>query len=130
MENNNSTNIRLSLIDDVNNVRRKLWESAYSDFKYNNILTRCLYTAFNSAKPNYINRIDFNFTDLKIGIDLIKPISNIEMNSIITVAFERFVDSMHNEVTINDNEYNIVKGRANMLFSLILNTETKAIISL
>lgn len=125
-----SSTLRLSYVDNITDIRKKLWETAYSNFECNNILAKCLYNAFNGVDPYPINQIGFNFGDLKISIDLCRPVSNIEMNTILTVAFENFVDEIYNIGNLNSNEYEVCKSRANMLFSLILNTETKAEITL
>ena len=128
MESNN--NLRVSYVNDITDIRKKLWETAYSEFEYNNILARCIYSAFGNVEPDSINRLDFNFNELKFGIDLLKPISNIEMNSILTMAFENFVSEMYKLGNLTKDEYEICSTRTNMLFSLILNTETRAEVTL
>lgn len=128
MESNN--NLRVSYVNDITDIRKKLWETAYSEFEYNNILARCIYSAFGNVEPDSINRLDFNFNELKFGIDLLKPISNIEMNSILSIAFEDFVSEMYKLGKLTKTEYEICNTRTNMLFSLILNTETRAEVTL
>lgn len=129
-----SSNLRLSYINDITDIRKKLWETAYSEFEYNNILARCVYDAFGKVEPCSVNRLSFKFDDskigLKIGIDLLKPISNIEMNSILSIAFENFVSEMYKLGKLTKAEYEICSTRTNMLFSLILNTETRAEVTL
>lgn len=129
-----SSNLRLSYINDITDIRKKLWETVYSEFDYNNILARCIYDAFGKLEPNSVNRLNFKFLDFKfnekICIDLLKPISNIEMNSILSIAFEDFVSEMYKLGKLTKAEYEICNTRTNMLFSLILNTETKAEITL
>jgi hypothetical protein len=129
-----SSNLRLSYINDITDIRKKLWETAYSEFEYNNILARCVYGAFGKVEPDSVNRLSFKFDDskigLKIGIDLLKPISNIEMNSILSIAFENFVSEMYKLGKLTKTEYEICNTRTNMLFSLILNTETRAEVTL
>lgn len=129
-----SSNLRLSYINDITDIRKKLWETAYSEFEYNNILARCIYDAFGKVEPGSVNRLGFKFDDskigLKIGIDLLKPISNIEMNSILSIAFENFVSEMYKLGKLTKTEYEICNTRTNMLFSLILNTETRAEVTL
>jgi hypothetical protein len=128
MESNN--NLRMSYVNDITDIRKKLWETAYSEFEYNNILTRCIYSAFGNVEPDSVNRLDFNFNELKFSIDLLKPISNIEMNSILTIAFGDFVSEMYKLGKLTKDEYEICSTRTNMLFSLILNTETRAEVTL
>ena len=125
-----SNDLRMSYVNDITDIRKKLWETAYSEFEYNNILARCIYDAFGNVEPDSVNRLDFKFNELKFSIDLLKPISNIEMNSILTVAFEEFVSEMHKLGKLTKDEYEICSTRANMLFSLILNTETRAEVTL
>ena len=129
-----SSNLRLSYINDITDIRKKLWETAYSEFEYNNILARCVYDAFGKVEPDSVNRLSFKFDDskigLKIGIDLLKPISNIEMNSILSIAFENFISEMYKLGKLTKTEYEICNTRTNMLFSLILNTETRAEVTL
>jgi len=125
-----SSNLRLSYVNDITDIRKKLWETAYSEFEYNNILARCIYGAFGNVEPGSVNRLDFKFDELKIGIDLLKPISNIEMNSILSIAFEDFVSEMYKLGKLTKTEYEICNTRTNMLFSLILNTETRAEVTL
>lgn len=125
-----SSNLRLSYVNDITDIRKKLWETAYSEFEYNNILARCIYSAFGNVEPGSVNRLDFKFDELKIGIDLLKPISNIEMNSILSIAFENFVSEMYKLCKLTKTEYEICNTRTNMLFSLILNTETRAEVTL
>ena len=120
--------LRTSYISDINNVRRKLWETVYSNFESMNLLARCIYEAFNNT--GIINRLDFKFENMKIGIDLLRPSSNIEMNTILNIAFDNFVQAMYEAGNINESDYTICSGRTNMLFNLILNTEDKAIITL
>jgi hypothetical protein len=125
-----SNDLRMSYVNDITNIRKKLWKTAYSEFEYNNILARCIYGAFGSVEPDSVNRLDFKFNELKFSIDLLKPISNIEMNSILTIAFEEFVSEMYKLGKLTKDEYEICSTRANMLFSLILNTETRAEVTL
>ena len=125
-----SNNLRVSYVNDITDIRKKLWETAYSEFEYNNILARCIYSAFGNVEPDSVNRLDFNFNELKFSIDLLKPISNIEMNSILTMAFENFVSEMYKLDKLTKDEYEICSTRTNMLFSLILNTETRAEVTL
>ena len=87
-----SSNLRMSYVNNITDIRKKLWETAYSEFEYNNILARCIYGAFGKVEPGSVNQLDFKFNELKFSIDLLKPISNIEMNSILTIAFEDFVN--------------------------------------
>jgi hypothetical protein len=123
-----SSTIRLSLVNDITNIRKHLWETAYSNIDTMNTLANCIYGAFGSS--GIVQRIDFKFNDLKFSMDLLRPASNIEMNSILTVAFENFVEDMHLSGRLSDKDYDICKTRANMLFSLILNTETRAEVTL
>ena len=125
-----SSNLRVSYVNDITDIRKKLWETAYSEFEYNNILARCIYSAFGNVEPDSVNRLNFKFDELKIGIDLLKPISNIEMNSILSIAFEEFVSEMYKLGKLTKTEYEICNTRTNMLFSLILNTETRAEVTL
>lgn len=125
-----SSNLRVSYVNDITDIRKKLWKTAYSEFEYNNILARCVYGAFGNVEPDSVNRLDFKFNELKFSIDLLKPISNIEMNSILTIAFEDFVSEMYKLGKLTKTEYEICNTRANMLFSLILNTETRAEVTL
>ena len=125
-----SSNLRVSYVNDITDIRKKLWETAYSEFEYNNILARCIYGAFGKVEPDSINRLDFKFNELKFSIDLLKPISNIEMNSILTIAFEEFISEMYKLGKLTKTEYEICSTRTNMLFSLILNTETRAEVTL
>jgi hypothetical protein len=125
-----SNNLRVSYVNDITDIRKKLWETAYSEFEYNNILARCIYSAFGNVEPDSVNRLDFNFNELKFSLDLLKPISNIEMNSILTMAFENFVSEMYKLGKLTKDEYEICSTRINMLFSLILNTETRAEVTL
>ena len=126
-----SSTIRLSFVNDINTIRKNLWETAYSNVETMNLLAKCLYTAFGSLNPSPVLRIDFKFQELKFSVDLARPVSNIEMNTILTIAFEDFVNEMHNTGYLDDKSYEICKSsRANMLFSLILNTETHAEVTL
>lgn len=125
-----SSNLRMSYVNNITDIRKKLWETAYSEFEYNNILARCIYSAFGKVEPNSVNQLDFKFNELKFSIDLLKPISNIEMNSILTIAFEDFVSEMYKLGKLTKAEYEICSTRTNMLFSLILNTETRAEVTL
>jgi hypothetical protein len=125
-----SSNLRVSYVNDITDIRKKLWETTYSEFECNNILARCIYGAFGNIEPDSVNRLDFKFNELKFSIDLLKPISNIEMNSILTIAFEDFVSEMYKLGKLTKAEYDICSTRANMLFSLILNTETRAEVTL
>ena len=125
-----NANLRSSNINDINNIRKKLWETAYSEFEYNNILAKCIYGAFGSVEPDSVKRVDFKFNELKFSIDLLKPISNIEMNSILSMAFKDFISEMYKFGKLTKIEYDICSTRTNMLFSLILNTETRAEVTL
>lgn len=125
-----SSNLRMSYVNGITDIRKKLWETAYSEFEYNNILTKCIHCAFEKVKPDSVNRLDFKFNELKFSIDLLKPISNIEMNSILAIAFEEFVSEMYKLGKLTKAEYEICNSRTNMLFSLILNTETRAEVTL
>lgn len=126
-----SSTIRLSYVNDINEIRKNLWETAYSNIETMNSLAKCLYAAFGSLNPSPVLRINFKFQELKFSVDLARPVSNIEMNTILTVAFEDFVNEMHNTGYLDDKSYEICKSsRSNMLFSLILNTETHAEVTL
>ena len=123
-----SSTIRLSLVNDITNIRKNLWETAYSNIDAMNTLTNCIYGAFGNS--GIVQRIDFKFNDLKFSMDLLRPASNIEMNSILTVAFKNFVEDMYLSGHLSDKDYETCKTRANMLFSLTLNTETRAEVTL
>lgn len=126
-----SSTIRLSYINDINAIRKNLWETAYSNMETINSLARCLDAAFRTLNPSLALRIDFKLQELKFSIDLARPASNIEMNIILTKAFEDFVNEMHNTGYLDDRSYEICKSsRGNMLFSLILNTDTHAEVTL
>lgn len=125
-----SSTLRISYVNDITDIRKKLWETAYSEFGCMNTLSKCLYNAFSGVDPYPVNQLNFKFDNLTFSIDLLRPVSNIEMNTILSIAFENFVEEMHNLGKLSDNEYNICKLRANMLFSLTLNTETRAEVTL
>lgn len=122
--------LRTSYINNITDIRKKLWETAYSDMECMNTLAKCIYGAFGGVDNPPAERLDFKFDELKFSVDLLRPVSNIEMNSILTVAFEEFVDQMYRIGKLKPIEYEICKNRANMLFSLILNTEKRAEVTL
>lgn len=122
-----SSNIRVSKISDINKIRKELWESIYSNFDNLNDLSSCIYKTFGK---DVIDNIDFNFNELSINFNLLRPISNVELNATMTVAYSKFIDNLYYKNKIDDNKYRICSSRPDMLFIITLNTEQSATIKL
>jgi hypothetical protein len=67
---------------------------------------------------------------MQIELVLSDIVSNVALNSILSESFCNYIDWMYERKSLDENEYNICKSRTSMLFNIMLNTDTKAVIKL
>lgn len=122
-----SSLIQNSSIQSLNRIRKDLWESIYSNFNNLNTLATAIKTNF----PNdNIKNIDFNFEDMTINIEIENPLSNIEINAMMTMAYKDFIQNMFANGKIDKHDYDICIQRADMLFLLTFKSENSIVIHL
>lgn len=129
------TTIRTSGINDINTIRKKLWETTYSNFVSVDMLKCFINNGLNqygnnTLGKNILQEISFDMNNMQIELVLSDIVSNVVLNSILSESFCNYIDWMYERELLNENEYNICKSRTNMLFNLMLNTDTKAVIKL
>jgi 23S rRNA U2552 (ribose-2'-O)-methylase RlmE/FtsJ len=129
------TTIRTSGINDINTIRKKLWETTYSSFVSVDMLKCFINNGLNqygnnALGKNILQEISFDMNNMQIELVLSDIVSNVVLNSILSESFCNYIDWMYERELLNVNEYNICKNRTNMLFNLMLNTDTKAVIKL
>lgn len=129
------TTIRTSGINDINTIRKKLWETTYSNFVSVDMLKCFINNGLNqygnnTLGKNILQEISFDMNNMQIELVLSDIVSNVVLNSILSESFCNYIDWMYERELLNVNEYNICKSRTNMLFNLMLNTDTKAVIKL
>lgn len=129
------TTIRTSGINDINTIRKKLWETTYSNFVSVDMLKCFINNGLNqygnnTLGKNILQEISFDMNNMQIELILSDIVSNVVLNSILSDSFCNYIDWMYERALLNVNEYNICKNRTNMLFNLMLNTDTKAVIKL
>lgn len=129
------TTIRTSGINDINTIRKKLWETTYSSFVSVDMLKCFINNGLNqygnnTLGKNILQEISFDMNNMQIELVLSDIVSNVVLNSILSESFCNYIDWMYERELLNVNEYNICKSRTNMLFNLMLNTDTKAVIKL
>jgi 23S rRNA U2552 (ribose-2'-O)-methylase RlmE/FtsJ len=129
------TTIRTSGINDINTIRKKLWETTYSSFVSVDMLKCFINNGLNqygnnALGKNILQEISFDMNNMQIELVLSDIVSNVVLNSILSESFCNYIDWMYERELLNVNEYNICKSRTNMLFNLMLNTDTKAVIKL
>lgn len=123
--------VRSSKIPDINRIRKELWESIYSSFGNLKILTNHITNTFNEAFGfDVIDNLNFDFNEMSISINLLRPISTVKLNAVMSVAYSRFIKDMYINNKLSEDECNICLSRPDMLFILILNTEKTATIKL
>jgi len=123
------TTARPSCINSIYDIKKNLWETVYSNIIYTNSLCHYINLAFNNYGEIAVE-VSLDIVDMNIEIGLIKPLSNIEINSLLSIAFNSFIDWLMYKKELTDTEYKMCKSRIDMLYSLTLNTENKAIIKL
>lgn len=129
------TTIRTSGINDINTIRKKLWETTYSNFVSVDMLKCFINNGLNqygnnTLGKNILQEISFDMNNMQIELVLSDIVSNVALNSILSESFCNYIDWMYERELLNENEYNICKSRTSMLFNLMLNTDTKAVIKL
>ena len=129
------TTIRTSGINNINTIRKKLWETTYSSFVSVDMLKCFINNGLNqygnnTLGKNILQEISFDMNNMQIELVLSDIVSNVVLNSILSESFCNYIDWMYERELLNVNEYNICKSRTNMLFNLMLNTDTKAVIKL
>lgn len=123
--------VRTSKIPDINRIRKELWESIYSSFSNLKILTNHITDTFSEAFGfDVIDNLNFDFNEMTISLNLLRPISNVKLNAVMSVAYSRFIKDMYINNKLAEDEYNICLSRPDMLFILTLNTEKTATIKL
>lgn len=129
------TTIRTSGINDINTIRKKLWETTYSNFVSVDMLKCFINNGLNqygnnTLGKNILQEISFDMDNMQIELVLSDIVSNVALNSILSESFCNYIDWMYERKSLNENEYNICKSRTSMLFNIMLNTDTKAVIKL
>lgn len=109
--------IRTSGVDQINNIRRNLWESIYSNFSNMNSLT-------NHISNNFIDidTVDFDFNEMSISIKSKDcPFEYDKAKSAITNAYKGFINDMFIKGSLNDSNYNKCINMIDNLFFITFN---------
>lgn len=123
------TLIKDSGIQSINKIRKDLWESIYSNFNNLNSLATHIRERFGTGT---ITNLDFNFQEMTISIETDRPLSNIEINATMTMAYKDFIEDMYmnNKSVINKENYNLCMKHSDMLFLLTFKSKNTAVIHL
>lgn len=123
------TLIKESGIQNINKIRKDLWESIYSNFNNLNSLATHIRERFGVGT---ITNLDFNFQEMTISIETVRPLSNIEINATMTMAYKDFIEDMyaHNKSIINKDNYDLCMKHSDMLFLLTFKSKNTAVIHL
>lgn len=123
------TLIKDSGIQSINKIRKDLWESIYSNFNNLNSLATHIRERFGTGT---ITNLDFNFQEMTISIETDRPLSNIEINATMTMAYKDFIEDMymHNKSVINKENYDLCMKHSDMLFLLTFKSKNTAVIHL
>lgn len=113
-----NTFIRTSDTSRLNDIRRQLWESIYSDFSNMNTLMDYIKEYF---PPNCIE-VSFNFNDMTITIESnSRPLDKEEIEQGFTLSYTKFAGDMYAKGIIDTYEYLYIPRISKNLFFITFN---------
>ena len=129
------TTMRPSCVNDINEIRRKLWQSTYSEYGSIDMLKCYINTEINRYSNSTLGRdivqeISFDINSMQVELVLTDIVSNVVLNTILSEAFYNYIDWAYGKGLLTIDEYSMCKSRTTMLFNLMLNTESKIVIKL
>ena len=108
-----NTFIRTSGTVQLNNVRKLLWESIYTNFSNMNSLVNHIRSTF---IPHSIDT-NFDFTNMTITLKSTgRPFDKEEAKQNLTNAYREFVKDMYTKGVINNYDYNLCTPMIENLF--------------
>lgn len=123
-----SANLHVSKVNDLNDVRRKLWDTAYSNIVIMNEVSKIITNCIGSEN---IDTLSYDMANYTITIITTRIMSNVEVTARFNVIFDNIVDILYKKhYALTNKEYEVCKSRVSLLYNLILNSNNTLIIKL
>ena len=113
--------IRTSGVDQINSIRKLLWESIYTNFSNMQSLSNSINENFH---PDSLDTVDFDFNDMSIYLkSRNKGFDYNEANLSMVNAYKGFVKDMYNKGKFNKDVYNFCINNIDNLFFITFNND-------
>ena len=113
--------IRTSGVDQINSIRKLLWESIYTNFSNMQSLSNSINENFH---PDSLDTVDFDFNDMSIYLkSRNKGFDYNEANLSMVNAYKGFVKDMYNKGKCNKDVYNLCINNIDNLFFITFNND-------
>lgn len=113
--------IRTSGVDQINSIRKLLWESIYTNFSNMQSLSNSINENFH---PDSLDTVDFDFNDMSIYLkSKDRGFNYNEANLSMVNAYKGFVKDMYNKGKFNKDVYNFCINNIDNLFFITFNND-------
>ena len=113
--------IRTSGVDQINSIRKLLWESIYTNFSNMQSLSNSINENF---YPDSLDTVDFDFNDMSIYLKSRNGRFDYnEANLSMVNAYKGFVKDMYNKGKFNKDVYNFCINNIDNLFFITFNND-------
>ena len=113
--------IRTSGVDQINSIRKLLWESIYTNFSDMQSLSNSINENFH---PDSLDTVDFDFNDMSIYLkSKDRGFNYNEANLSMVNAYKGFVKDMYNKGKFNKDVYNFCINNIDNLFFITFNND-------
>lgn len=113
--------IRTSGVDQINSIRKLLWESIYTNFSNMQSLSNSINENFH---PDSLDTVDFDFNDMSIYLKSRNGRFDYnEANLSMVNAYKGFVKDMYNKGKFNKDVYNFCINNIDNLFFITFNND-------
>ena len=113
--------IRTSGVDQINSIRKLLWESIYTNFSNMQSLSNSINENFH---PDSLDTVDFDFNDMSIYLKSRNGRFDYnEANLSMINAYKGFVKDMYNKGKFNKDVYNFCINNIDNLFFITFNND-------
>ena len=113
--------IRTSGVDQINSIRKLLWESIYTNFSNMQSLSNSINESFH---PDSLDTVDFDFNDMSIYLkSKDRGFNYNEANLNMINAYKGFVKDMHNKGKFDKDVYNLCINNIDNLFFITFNND-------
>lgn len=113
--------IRTSGVDQINSIRKLLWESIYTNFSNMQSLSNSINESFH---PDSLDTVDFDFNDMSIYLkSKDRGFNYNEANLNMINAYKGFVKDMYNKGKFNKDIYNLCINNIDNLFFITFNND-------